>query len=78
MNAKIYKISFWLTLTVAIMMMVVGFILPPHGQIDPSVLTAVGILFLWPALAFGAKALEEGHKATITHGETTISVSHEE
>ena len=48
--------------------------MPEKGKIDGSVLTSVGEIFLWPALAFGAKALDEGHKATISHGNTTIEI----
>lgn len=54
-----YKIAFSLTLIVSIIMLLAGFILPPMGKIDPSVCTAVGEMFCWPALAFGAKALQE-------------------
>lgn len=71
---KHYEIAFWVTLSLAILLIVVGFSLPPRGQVDPTVLTSIGELFLWPALAFGAKALEEGHKATIRKGDTSITI----
>ena len=51
-----------------------GFFVPPLGSIDGSILTAIGELFLWPALAFGAKALSEGKKAKFKKGDTTLEV----
>lgn len=72
-----YQIAFWTTLIVALCLMIGGFFVPPMGEINGSVLTAVGLLFLWPALAFGSKAIEDGHKAKITHGDTTIEVGKE-
>lgn len=69
-----YYIAFFVSLFVAISLMVGGFFCPPKGKIDGSVLEAVGIIFLWPALAFGAKALEEGHRAQIRKGDTTITL----
>ena len=48
--------------------------MPPQGEIDGSVLKGVGELFLWPALAFGAKALDDNKKIQMQHGNTTITV----
>ena len=45
-----------------------------QGEIDGSVLKGVGELFLWPALAFGAKALDDNKKIQMQHGNTTITV----
>lgn len=69
-----YVIAFFITLILSIGLIVGGFFVPPVGQIDGSVLTAAGILFLWPALAFGAKALSDGKTAKIIKGDTTIEV----
>lgn len=73
-----YLIAFWCTLVIAIGLIVTGFFTPPKAEIDGSVLEATGLLFLWPALAFGAKALEEGKTASITHGNTSIVIKKEE
>ena len=69
-----YIVAFWVTLVAAITLIVGGFCTPPWAEIDGSVLEAVGILFLWPALSFGNKALEEGKIARIRHGNTTVTV----
>lgn len=69
-----YLIAFWCTLAISIGLLIGGFFMPPQGEVDGSVLESVGLLFLWPALAFGNKALEEGKVARIQKGNTTITV----
>ena len=69
-----YFVAFFVTLMISIGLIVGGFLTPPQGEIDGSVLKAVGELFLWPALAFGAKALEDNKKIQMQHGNTTITV----
>lgn len=69
---RTYIVSFWISLIIAIGLMVTGFFMPPQGKVDPSVLESAGLLFLWPALGFGAKALEEGNTAKIHKGDTTL------
>ena len=71
---KQYMVAFWITLCIAIALIIGGFFVPPLGSIDGSILTAIGELFLWPALAFGAKALSEGKKAKFKKGDTTLEV----
>lgn len=77
-SAKHYAIAFWITIGISIALLVTGFIIPPEGEVHPSVLESAGILFLWPALAFANKVLEEGHTASISHGQTTIEIKKEE
>lgn len=69
-----YYVAFWCTLIISLTLIIGGFILPPRGQIDPSVLTATGEIFLWPALAFAAKSLEEGKTAKIRKGDAEFSI----
>ena len=73
-----YLIAFWVTLSIAICLVTGGFLTPPMAVIDGSILEGVGLLFLWPALAFGAKALEENNRVKIQHGQTTISIGEKE
>lgn len=73
-----YIVAFWTTLVVSIGLLVGGFFTPPRAEIDGSLLEGAGLLFLWAALSFGNKALEEGKTTTIQHGQTTITVSKEE
>lgn len=63
--------------TAAVLLIVAGFIVPPTGVIDPSVLTAIGELFGFAALAQIPAMIESGHRVKITHGQTTIE-AHDE
>lgn len=72
--AKHYILAFFISLGISAGLIITSFIIPPKGEISPSVLQGVGELFLYPALAFGAKALEEGRTARIQRGNTSIIV----
>lgn len=72
--SKHYIVAFWITLVIAISLIVGGFFTPPMAEINGSVITAVGEIFLWPALALGAKSLEERKMIKLQKGETTISI----
>jgi hypothetical protein len=69
-----YFVAFFVTLTISIGLIIGGFFMPPQGEVDGSVLKGVGELFLWPALAFAAKALDDNKKIQIQQGQTTITV----
>lgn len=69
-----YIISFWITLAVAIGLIVGGALTPPMFIIDGSIFKAVGMLFLWAALAFGAKAVEDGRVAKFNFGQGSIHI----
>lgn len=71
---KHYIIAFWLTLTISLSLIVGGFFCPPIGEIDGSVLSAVGEIFLYPALALAAKALADGKDVTFGKGEMKVTV----
>ena len=65
---------FCICLVTSITLMVVGFLLPPKGVIDGSVLTAVGELLGYAAL-FQVPRLINGHNVELSHGKTTIRVN---
>lgn len=69
---------FALCLTISIAMLVAGFLAPPMGEISPSVLTAVGELFGFAALAVIPAAIKEGVNAKLTHGSTVIELTHDD
>lgn len=69
-----YFVAFFVTLTVSIALIVGGYFAPPEGVVDGSILKAVGELFLWPTLALGAKALDDGKRIKLQTGKTTITV----
>jgi hypothetical protein len=73
-----YLIAFWISLVCSIGLLVGGFLTPPQGEISGSVLEGAGLIFLYPALSFAAKALEEKNKIMIQHGQTTIQIGQDE
>ena len=76
MRKELY-ISIVLTL-VSVLLIVLGFILPPTGEIDGSVLTAVGELFGFATLWNATVAVCKGKGVNITHGKTSINVDADE
>lgn len=68
------SISFWVCLCTSLVLIALGFLVPPMGDINPSVLTAVGELFGFATLAIVADAIKFGYDAKITHGNTTVQI----
>lgn len=68
------SISFWVCLCTSLVLIALGFLVPPMGDIHPSVLTAVGELFGFATLAIVADAITFGYDAKITHGNTTVQI----
>lgn len=62
---------------IAVLLIIGGFFAPPCGVIDPSVLTACGILFAFAALWVGVVAMLRGSDVTITHGQTIVAIDNE-
>lgn len=75
---KHYIIGFWITLGISIGLLVGGALTPPMFIIDGSIFKAVGLLFLWPTLAFGAKAVEDGRVAKLVLGNAHIQIGKDE
>lgn len=69
---------FYACLTVAVVLMVVSFVLPPTGVIDPSVLKAAAILLGFAALGIVGKNLSLGKDVTFSHGDTEVTISDKE
>ena len=69
---------FYLTLAISLLLIIGGFLLPPMGIIDGSVLTAVGELLMFgvlaqlPALIDAAK---NGKSIKLTKGNSSIEVT---
>lgn len=68
------KPIFYVCLGMSIALMIVGFLLPPTGVIDPSVLTACGILFGFAALAVAGQNLANGKDVTFKKGDMEVSI----
>jgi formate hydrogenlyase subunit 4 len=75
---RFHKNVFLMCLIVALGLIITSFFIPPLAVVDGSVLAAVGEIFAFAALGEVAAAIERGHSASITHGNTTIEIKKEE
>ena len=75
MTIMAHKIIFYICLVATVALLVAGFIVPPMGVIDPSVLTGSGILLGFATIGQVPYIIEKGRTATIKHGQTEISIS---
>ena len=65
---------FIICFAVSVILIITGFILPPQGEIDGSVLTACGILFAFATLETVHIAIRKGVDAKVRHGQTELTV----
>lgn len=70
-----YLIFAILMALVAVVLIVVGFILPPTGQVDGSVLTAVGELIFIIMIFFVWDCVSKGKIAKLKKGDIEASIS---
>lgn len=68
-----YSIFIVLSLA-AILLLAVGFAMPPTGVVDGSVLKAAAVLFGFAALAVLMHAVDKGVGAKLEHGDTTLTI----
>lgn len=69
------RIFFWITLILSAALIIAGFILPPLGIIDNSVLVAVGELGFFALIAELPSYLESKKDIKIQHGNASITVA---
>ena len=67
--------TFYVTLFISIALIVGGFIVPPTGEIDGSVLTAVGLLLMFAVVEKLPEAIAAGRSVKIQRGDTSVEVS---
>ena len=72
--SKTTTILLWLFGLTTIALFVASFIVPPTGEISPTVLKAAALLFAFATLAEAREAIREGLGVKLTHGHTTIEV----
>lgn len=74
-KVNVFSVSFWICLSVSIILIVVGFILPPRGVIDGSVLTAAGELLGFAVLGMLPKILSKAKSTRVsTPSGTSIEI----
>lgn len=69
--------TFYITLIVSIILIVGGFVCPPMGVIDGSVLTAVGLLLLFVVVEKIPKAIRAGKNIWIQSGSASVEINGE-
>lgn len=72
---KFDKVVFWLCLFTSIILLTISFLIPPTGQIDPSVLTAVGELFGFASLAVVIRAIGKGSDISLQKGDINLTLN---
>lgn len=71
--------SFFIFFSIAALILIVaGFIVPPTGQIDSSVLIAVGELNGTLAIWAVIKSIDKGGSASIKHNGTEVTIKSED
>ena len=73
-KATVRNAAFWVCLCLSIGLIVGGFLVPPTGKIDGSVLTGVGELFAFATLEVVAAAIHNGTDAKIKHNNTEVTI----
>ena len=69
--------TFYNNLGVRILLIVGGFLVPPVGIIDGSVLTAVGLLLMFSVIEKIPEAIKAGRNIKVQKGDTSLEVTTE-
>lgn len=72
------NLFFWVFSIASLCLIVAGFILPPLGEIDNSVLIAAGEINGTIALGCVLRAIDKGVDTTFSHNGTSVTVSHKD
>lgn len=67
-------VALWVCMAASIGLLVASFLVPPMGEISPSVLKGGSLLFAFAALMEVREAITEGLGVKLTHGDTTVVV----
>ena len=65
---------FYITFVLSVLLIVSGFLIPPTGVIDGSVLTAVGELLMFSVVARIPEAIKAGKSVKIQKGDSSIEI----
>lgn len=68
-------ITFSVLALISAAMLIGGFVMPPMGVVDGSVLKAAAVLFGFAALAVLMHAVDKGVGAKLEHGDTKLTIS---
>lgn len=70
MKKQVTRVALW-SFIIGVLMIIVSFILPPMGVIDPTVLRASGMIFTFGAVV---DALYSNKIVKITHKDTEVYI----
>lgn len=73
-TATVRNPVFWVSFLLCSGLLIAGFLVPPTGKIDGSVLTGVGELFAFPTLWTVWHGIDKGIDAKLTHGNTSVTI----
>lgn len=76
--ATINNVWFWVFGVTAILLIILSLLMPPIGEIHPSVIQAVGELFGFATLGTIIYGINRGIDAKIKHKDTEISIINDE
>lgn len=69
--------TFYVNLVVSILLIVGGFLVPPVGIMDGSVLTAVGLLLMFSVIEKLPAAIKAGKNIKLQKGDSSVEISSE-
>ena len=70
----LHNLPFHILTGIAIALIIISFILPPTGEIDPSVLQGVGEIFGFLSLYTIVRAIEKGTGASFKKGDIELEI----
>lgn len=66
---------FQITFVLSVALIVGGFFCPPIGEIDGSVLSAVGLLLMFATIAKLPEAIKAGKNIKLQKGDSSVEIS---
>lgn len=72
------NLFFWVFSIAALGLIIAGFMFPPPGQIDNSVLVAAGEINGTIALGCILRAIDKGVDATFQHNNTSVTITNKD
>lgn len=75
---KINRTSFWICLSVSVVLLLVSWIMPPQWIIDSSVIQAVAELLGFSCIGIAIHSIEKGMDVTLRHGNTELTIENDD
>lgn len=67
-------IALWVCLVTTIALFITSALMPPKGEIHPSMFKAAGYIFAFATLVVTREAIREGMGVKLTHGDSAIEI----